>query len=174
MEKFLIENMIIEPFGVNHITDVAEIHSQVMDGWSKESLVGDIANTSTQSFAAVYNGRAVAFCSYQVVDDAELIFVCTHKLYERQGIATRLLTHTITNLPPHINNIVLEVRSQNEKAVSLYNKLGFEKLGIRKNFYSHPADDAVVMEYIKNDVKKRINCPDSCLTASTETNVQTK
>jgi len=43
------------------------------------------------------------------------------------------------------------VRSRNSAALALYNKLGFEKLGVRKNFYSFPKDDAVVMQYNKND-----------------------
>ncbi len=154
MENILLNNIKIEPFGVKHIEDVTEIHSQVLDGWSMKSLISDLANTSTQSYVATVDGRALAFCSYQIVDDAELIFVCTNKPYERQGIATLLLTQTINDFPDNIKNVVLEVRSQNEKAISLYNKLGFTKLGIRKGFYSAPADDAVVMEYVKSGVKE--------------------
>lgn len=144
-----IEKLEIVPFTINYIEDVSEMHFQIHDGWSMKSLISDIANTATQSFVAVAGGRAVGFCSYLVTDDAELLFVCTHPSFRKMGIATTLLTETINSLPPKINSVVLEVRSKNLPAISLYEKLKFEKLGVRKNFYSTPTDDAIVMEYTK-------------------------
>ena len=153
MENTFIENIIIEPFSIKHIEDVTEIHSNVMDGWSMKSLISDLANTSTMSFVATYHGRAVGFCSYLVTDDAELVFICTHPSYRKQGIGEKLLRDTIINeIPVGITKIVLEVRSQNEAALALYKKMGFVKLGIRKGLYSTPADDAVVMELTKGGV----------------------
>ena len=152
MENFNIDNIEIEEFEIKHISDVTEIHSQVLDGWSMKSLIGDIANDSTRSYVAVYEGRAVAFCSFLVIDDAELIFVCTHQSYRKLGIANRLLDSAIRALPVGINSIVLEVRSKNDAAISLYEKMGFDRLGTRRGFYSMPADDAVVMELSKGGV----------------------
>ncbi len=149
MENLILNNVEIQPFALHHLEQVAHIHTQVMDGWSIKGLAGDLSNATTHSYVAVCDGKALAFCSYQVIDDAELIFVCTDKTRQGQGIATKLLAETMAALPENITNVVLEVRSQNEKAIGLYNKLGFKKLGIRKNFYSNPADDALVMEYVK-------------------------
>ena len=42
--------------------------------------------------------------------------------------------------------IFLEVRESNVPAISLYKKLGFEELGIRKKFYEHPVEDAIIMK----------------------------
>ena len=42
--------------------------------------------------------------------------------------------------------VFLEVRQSNEPAISLYKKLGFEELGIRKKFYEHPVEDAIIMK----------------------------
>ena len=41
--------------------------------------------------------------------------------------------------------ISLEVRKSNSAAVSLYEKLGYEKVGERKKFYTDPQEDAVIM-----------------------------
>ncbi|MBR5521288.1 MAG: ribosomal protein S18-alanine N-acetyltransferase [Oscillospiraceae bacterium] len=139
-------NITVEKFSANHLEHIAAIHSVVNDGWSAQGLADDIKNDSTHSFVAVADGRAVAFCSYLVTFDAELIFVCTHPDMRGHGIAAKLLTETMNSLPEGITTVVLEVRSKNEPALALYNKLGFEKLGLRKNFYSNPQDDAVVME----------------------------
>lgn len=46
-----------------------------------------------------------------------------------------------------IDRIVLEVRSGNEPAIHLYRTCGFEKIGMRKNFYQFPREDADIMEW---------------------------
>ena len=139
----------IEKFAPRHLTDVAAIHSLVNDGWSQTGLKDDMENPTTHSFVALAGGRAVAFCSYLVTFDAELLFVCTHPDMRGKGVATKLLTQSMAALPQEITNIVLEVRSKNTPALALYKKLGFTSLGLRKNFYSFPQDDAVVMELVK-------------------------
>lgn len=142
------------PFSIKYIEDVSEIHFQVHDGWSMKSLISDIANTATRSYVAVYGDRALAFCSYLVADDAELLFVCTHPSYRRMGIATKLLEDSLKLLPRNINSVVLEVRSKNRGAQAFYKSMGFNELGLRKGFYSTPADDAIVMEKTRTGVKE--------------------
>ena len=44
-----------------------------------------------------------------------------------------------------IERYTLEVRKSNEPAIRMYHKLGYEDAGIRKNFYSHPQEDAIIM-----------------------------
>jgi ribosomal-protein-alanine N-acetyltransferase len=44
-----------------------------------------------------------------------------------------------------ITSFTLEVRSSNEPAIRLYESLGFERAGIRKDFYTKPKEDAVIM-----------------------------
>lgn len=149
-----INNIVIEPFSIKYLEQVGEIHYRVADGWSLKGLVADLANSATKSYVATIDGKAVAFCSYLVTDDAELEFVCVHPSYRHKGIATKLLGETMAQMPREIYRVVLEVRSQNENAIKLYEKLGFDKLGIRKRFYSSPADDAVVMEKNRNGAKE--------------------
>ena len=145
MENFNIEDIAIQPFTQMYLDSVADIHAQVLDGWSKAGLEGDIANDTTPSYVAVYKEKAVAFCSFLVVDDAELLFVCTNPEYRKLGIANKLLAESINLLPQGINSVILEVRSQNDAAIKLYEKMGFATLGKRKKFYSFPEDDALVM-----------------------------
>ena len=152
MENINLENLKIEPFSIKHIEDVTSIHSKVLDGWSMKGLIGDLANQSTESYVAVYEGRALGFCSFITTEDAELVFICTHPLCRRQGVGEKLLREAIVALPKTVNSIVLEVRSQNEPAIKMYEKMGFVTLGKRKNFYSFPEDDAIVMELIKGGV----------------------
>ena len=153
MDRINLDDVTIQPFSIKHIEDVTSIHSQVLDGWTMKGLIGDLANDATESYVAVHNGKSVAFCSFIATEDAELIFVCTHPLYRQQGIANKLLHTAIKALPTTVNSIVLEVRSQNAAAISLYEKMGFTTLGKRRNFYSFPDDDAIVMELVKGGVR---------------------
>ena len=45
----------------------------------------------------------------------------------------------------NLERIILEVRATNEPALSLYKRKGFKELGIRKNFYDNPKEDALLM-----------------------------
>ena len=144
-----MENIVIQPFCEKYLADVAYIHSQVLDGWGESGLAGDITNENTHSYVAVVDEKAVAFCSFLVVDDAELLFVCTHPDFRQKGIANKLLDYAIGVLPQGINSVILEVRSQNTAAINLYEKMGFTVLGKRKKFYSFPEDDAIIMAFTK-------------------------
>ncbi len=149
MEEFDIGQVEIIPFTLKYLEDVREIHYPIMDGWSMKGIISDFANTSTVSCIAVLGGRALGFISYLLGDNAYMQFVCTHQMYRRRGIATKLITQTIEGMPEQINSVVLEVRSRNEEAINLYKKLGFATLGTRKDIYTTPLDDALVMEYTK-------------------------
>lgn len=149
----ILEAIEIKPFTLQYLEDVSEIHFQVQDGWSIKGLISDIANSATHSYVAVRGGRAVSFCCYLVTDDAELEFVCTHPAFRQQGIATKLLKETIGLLPENVTNIVLEVRRGNRPALSLYDRMGFKKIGERKDFYTTPTESAVVMELTRYGVK---------------------
>ena len=39
----------------------------------------------------------------------------------------------------------LEVRESNDAARRLYEKMGYEQIGVRKNFYEKPAENAIIM-----------------------------
>ena len=142
-------NIEIHSFKKEHLQEVLTLHSNNYEGWGVKGLVNDIANPNTESYVAIIDKEIVGFCSYLVGDDAQLNYVCTKKTKHRLGIASNLLSSTISNLD--VDSIVLEVRSQNISAISLYEKLNFKKLGVRKNLYSFPSDDGIVMEYTKKE-----------------------
>ncbi len=80
------------------------------------------------------------------VDGGEITNVAVHPDYRRKGIASSLVGNLIRIC--EINKLLylnLEVRESNCKAISLYNKLGFEKVGIRKNYYKNPTENAILM-----------------------------
>ncbi|MEN8803398.1 MAG: GNAT family N-acetyltransferase, partial [Thiogranum sp.] len=59
---------------------------------------------------------------------------------QRRGIGSKLMKHFLQLARRHDADIVmLEVRPSNVSAVSLYEKMGFNEIGVRRNYY--PADE---------------------------------
>ena len=79
-------------------------------------------------------------------------FTDIYKIYiresdKRKGYATMLLNKVI-DFSKRYNSkkIMIEVRSQNSSAINFYLKNDFEKISIRKGYYSNPQDDALILE----------------------------
>lgn len=131
----------VRTFTSADVDTVSAIFSNIPDGWSKNALSESLDNESIKSFVLEAENTVVAFSAYLVADDAELVFIVTDKTKLRKGYGRILLAETLKtlNLP-----CVLEVRESNTPAISLYESLGFELLGKRKNFYSNPAEAALI------------------------------
>ena len=87
----------------------------------------------------------------RLCDEAQIINVATDSSYKRMGMAEQVLNRVFEECSNRaISSISLEVRESNEGAIALYEKLGFEVLGIRKNFYTEPTENALVM--VKNKI----------------------
>ena len=72
--------------------------------------------------------------------EGEILQIVVDGAHRRQGLARLLLDF----LPPE-KDIFLEVRAGNTAARALYERVGFEQVGLRKNYYAHPVEDAILM-----------------------------
>lgn len=131
----------VRPFVQTDVDTAAQIFEGVQDGWSKNALAFSLANESLKSFVLENDGTVVAFASFLVADDAELVFIVTDQSQKQKGFGRQLLKETlaILNLP-----CILEVRESNIPAIKLYEGLGFSFIGKRKNFYSNPKETALI------------------------------
>ena len=131
----------VRTFTSDDVDVISTIFTGIPDGWSKNALAESLDNESIKSFVLEDENSVVAFASYLVADDAELVFIVTDKTKLRKGYGKILLQETLNtlNLP-----CVLEVRESNTPAIKLYESFGFELLGKRKNFYSNPTEAALI------------------------------
>ena len=63
-----------------------------------------------------------------------------------KGIAKRMLEELLrAGRARGALAFLLEVRAGNAPAIHLYEGLGFEQAGLRRNFYEKPREDAIIM-----------------------------
>ena len=83
-------------------------------------------------------------CGYLMVLDSidvyEILAIATIEEYRNKGIAQELLDKIKTK------NIFLEVRESNQMAINFYKKNNFKEIRIRKNYYSEPTENAIIMK----------------------------
>ena len=77
-------------------------------------------------------------------DNADIYSVATAEKHRKKGIGGKLLQAFFDTLPSEVEAVGLEVRESNSAAISLYEKHGFERVGLRKNFYEQPRENAVL------------------------------
>lgn len=115
--------------------------------WSLEALEGAFGSDDYCSMAAEYNGELIGFSLAQtVLNEAEIVIVVVDKRYRNLGIGYEIISYLEKELVKKgITYLILEVRVSNKAAIELYLKLDFKNIGTRKNFYTHPIEDAYIM-----------------------------
>lgn len=116
--------------------------------WSIDAFAENFFNNCSIYVLAEYEGRIIGFGGMQVIlDEAHVMNVAVHGSKRRLGAATKMMELMfITAEKRGAKEMFLEVRSSNEPAKALYEKLGFKKLGVRKKYYSDNGEDAVIMK----------------------------
>ena len=83
-------------------------------------------------------------CGYLMILDSidvyEILAIATIEEYRNKGIAQELLNKIKTK------DIFLEVRESNQPAINFYKKNNFKEISIRKNYYSEPTENAIIMK----------------------------
>lgn len=115
--------------------------------WSKNAFRDSLSLSHTIFLVAECGGELAGYCgAYQSLEEAEITNVAVKKELRGQGIAKRLLLELFDiGKSRGAFAFTLEVRVTNQAAIHLYEKLGFESLGVRKNFYEKPREDALIM-----------------------------
>jgi len=135
-------------------TDLAAVRTieslSFSNPWSETTFRGEIQNTSISFPLVVVRKPEDAVIGYIVFwhirDDVQVNNIAVHPDFRGKGIGEALMRHVIDKVRANgATFVTLEVRPSNTGAVALYQKLGFEILGTRKNYYTNPDEDAYLM-----------------------------
>ena len=117
------------------------------DAWSESDISSTICTVGGMCYVAVEGETLRGYILGRVIPpEGEIYRIAVLPEYRRRGIAYRLLDYAVkTERGRGLECLFLEVRSKNIGARMLYRSYGFKDMGIRKNYYKNPTDDAVVM-----------------------------
>ena len=140
--------MIITNMKPQHVAQVAELEKICFsDPWSEKSVASELDNALSLWLVAEDDGRVTGYIGSQtVMDESDMMNVAVHPDYRRQGIGEKLVSALVDALKEKGSHcLTLEVRVSNENAISLYKKLDFQQVGLRKNYYHNPKEDALIL-----------------------------
>lgn len=131
--------------------DVAEVgllERQIFSvPWSEKGFLDSLQLPDTLYLVVREKERLVGYCGlFQSFDEADITNVAVAPGDRGRGVGRRMLEELLDRGRARgICRYTLEVRVSNKPAIHLYRKLGFESVGIRKNFYEMPREDAMIM-----------------------------
>lgn len=98
-------------------------------------------------YLAQVDGQTIGYCSFwRVFDEIHVNNFAVHPAWRRQGVGRRLLAFVIDAATAiGAPRATLEVRRSNTAAIALYESAGFAPAGLRRAYYTHPVEDALIL-----------------------------
>lgn len=148
----LIENGFLSEFYIcamdrEHIKDIAKLEKICFSApWSEDFILESYKN-GMKFFVAVENRKVLGYIGIScVIDEGYIANIAVFPEYRKKGVGTALLERIFSLAKDEgLSFVSLEVRVSNAAAISLYEKLGFCKEGVRPNFYRGPDEDALIL-----------------------------
>ena len=138
-------------------TKISEAEDLIFsDPWSEWDVQSTICTEGGICYVASNGDELLGYILGRLIPpEGEIYRIAVLPEYRRRGIAYRLLDYAVkTELGNGLECLFLEVRAKNTAARSLYLSYGFRDIGIRKNYYKNPTDDAVIMLRAASDYLK--------------------
>lgn len=138
----------VVPMAKKHIKSIAELEKACFSSpWSEAALAEELSNENAYFIVAVAESEVLGYGGLQfVLDEGYITNIAVFEKHRRFGVAQAIFAEFDRFARQKgLAFISLEVRPSNTPAVTLYTKLGFEKAGLRKRFYTLPDEDGLIM-----------------------------
>ena len=141
---------------------MARIERESFDSpWSADEITKDVTSNDGSIYVALalVGEERAGYADMRIITGESQIYnIAIAPEFRRQGIGEALLEHMIEKSEKlGLSIITLEVRSGNEAAMALYEKMGFKKVGSRPGYYAKGSEDAVLMDKVLGDTEINID-----------------
>ena len=130
------------------IEEIARLEQEIFpDPWSLTALRDTWNQKQAQILGAWLDGQMAGYVIvYFAADESEIARIAVDEKFRRQGVAGALLDEMERVLAGKgIVRLMLDVRKSNAAALRFYLSRGFKEDGVRKNFYTNPIEDAILI-----------------------------
>ena len=136
----------IRPMNINDTLQVYNIEKTIFSlAWSQKSFMEACQRSENIYLVALIEGQVVGYCGmWTVMEEGNITNMAVACPYRKNGIAFLLMKE----MEKGITAFFLEVRESNVNAIKLYKKMGYKSIGVRKNFYEKPVENAIIMSKI--------------------------
>lgn len=149
----------IRPYKKEDISRIVELEKNHLESSLEESFyLDDLNNPLARHYVFEVDSKIVGFVS-SVFDgfSLEILNFVIDKAYQSKRYGTKALASVLDELVPlGLNNVSLEVRESNKKAIHVYEKLGFKIIRVRKEYYKNK-EDAYFMQKLYDEKKDIAN-----------------
>jgi [ribosomal protein S18]-alanine N-acetyltransferase len=138
----------IRPLQLRDLSAIEEIErASYPTPWSRSMFAGELAKPSSICLGAFDGERLVGYLIVsRYVDAWHVMNIAVATDYRRRGVASDLLGVLFDRTREDgRRGYTLEVRVSNAGAISLYERLGFERRGVRRGYYTDNREDALIM-----------------------------
>ena len=141
----------IEPLGdAEDLDGVLEVEAECFTNpWTRDMYSWELRNRSICHIFVVRTEtcRVAGFCAFWLVlDEIHINNLAMRSQFRAQGIGTALLHRVLAEARElGARRATLEVRASNSPARRLYERLGFGVAGTRRNYYTNPVEDALIL-----------------------------
>ncbi len=130
------------------LIQVCEIENKTFsDPWSEKSFADSMNKQENIYLVVDEDGQISGYCGlWGVAGEGQICNVAVRETARNRGIAKAMLKEMMRlGDEAGLTAYTLEVRVSNAPAIKVYHSLGFENAGVRKNFYTKPQEDALIM-----------------------------
>ena len=121
--------------------------------WTREMYLREMDNPRVSYIHVLrlrggeHEGTTTGFCSFWLVfDELHINNLAIRPDYRGRGMGSALLEHAMSTAGRlGARRATLEVRRSNDPARRIYERLGFEIAGVRRNYYTNPIEDALIL-----------------------------
>lgn len=140
--------MNIVPMNEHHVPQIALLERECFaNPWSQQSIASELHNPLSLWLVAQEGQTLLGYVGSQTcLDETDMMNIAVSPASRRQGVARALIEALVSALRQHgSKQLTLEVRASNGPARQLYESLGFLQVGLRKNYYRNPKEDALIL-----------------------------
>ncbi len=144
-------NLFISRMEREHIPEIVELEKLCFSTpWTYENLEEELDNKTAYFFVALEDEKLIGYIGVSVVADSCFINnIAVYPEYRRKGVGTALIKMAMLTADAMGTDFIsLEVRESNYPAIALYRSMGFEEMGMRRDFYRRPRENALIMTKI--------------------------
>ena len=140
--------MSIREMKVDDLKRIVELEKDLfLSPWNEEDFIHELKeNPMAGYYILEKENQIIGYIGLWFLgDQRQITTIATDRHFQGQGCASQLMEYALEKSEElHYQNVNLEVRVSNVKAIALYQKFGFKNVAVRKRYYSN-GEDAYLM-----------------------------